>query len=218
MFAQMLFVQWKWSRDLLAFFAVACFASPLIIFWIFMPEWGVPAAQELVIAGQVIGWFCLFFALFAGGVIAQQGYGMDDRAGHVYALTLPVTRSRFLVTRSTSAFVLLAIPALAIWIGGTIAAAQVEIPPSLRTYAGSLALRAVLASWLTHACVLALRQRMGQRLKLAVLVLTGVLIAFAALLGVAPELRSVLTRVVHFLNTHPGPFGVIFGRWTLFDV
>src|SRR5215207_1653675 len=48
----------------------------------------------------------------AGVTVAWQGYGTDERVGHIYALSLPITRSRALVVRTGSAALLLVLPAL----------------------------------------------------------------------------------------------------------
>ena len=218
MFGQMLYVQWRWSRDLLAFFVVAGFAIPLLTAWIILPQLGTPAAHELIGVGGTIGWFCLGLAMLAGGSIALQGYGADDRGGHIYALSLPVTRSRFLGTRTLSAFVILALPAAAVGIGGALVAANVDMPATLESYPVALAMRVLLAAWLAHSCVFALRYAAGRRMKIiffaALLMVVGTLL----LSTVAPDVRVALSRAGHFIGSHPGPFGVLFDRWTLFDV
>lgn len=220
MFRQMLFVQWKWNRDVLAFLVVASFATPLWAFWLAARGMGanVASAQELITAGRVVGGFCLVWAVIAGGALAVQGYGMDDRAGHVYALSLPVTRTRFLVTRSVAGFALLFLPALAAWIGSLLTVSQVSVPDSIRAYPGALALRILLGAWLAHSVVFAVRYASGRRSKG---VLLGLLLAFglsAMLFGLVPEVRRVLGLVGAALSADPGPFGILFGRWSLFDV
>jgi hypothetical protein len=112
----------------------------------------------------------------------------------------------------------LTIPAVGAWFGATLAAGQVSLPPSLHSYAGSLASRALLAAWLAHACMFALRYSAGRRARAALIglvVLVGVL-SFATV--AVPSTRGVITRTGDFLISNPGPFGVLFGRWTLIDV
>ncbi len=218
MYRQLLYVQWRWSRDLLAFFTVVGFAIPLLLFWFALPYFGTPSATDLVAGGQLVGQFCLGLALLTGAVVAAQGYGLDDRVGHVYALSLPVTRLRFLTLRALAAFALLALPAAAIWIGGALTAGQVDVPPSIRAYPGALALRALLAAWLAHSCMFALRYSAGRRAKVVFFVLLVALLLAAASSVVLPASRELFTRAGNFLVSHPGPFGVFFGRWTLFDV
>ena len=168
--------------------------------------------------GQLVGQFCLGLALLTGAVVAAQGYGLDDRVGHVYALSLPVTRLRFLTLRALAAFALLALPAAAIWIGGALTAGQVDVPPSIRAYPGALALRALLAAWLAHSCMFALRYSAGRRAKVVFFVMLVALLLAAASSVVLPASRELFSRAGNFLVSHPGPFGVFFGRWTLFDV
>jgi hypothetical protein len=53
----------------------------------------------------------------------------------------------------------------------------------------------------------------------------GVLITLLLLLGslgfmsqAVPGTRTAIVRAGEFLISNPGPFGVLFGRWTLIDV
>jgi hypothetical protein len=218
MAGQVLFTQWRWNREVLAFFIIAGFAMPLLLLWIILPQLYLPSAQELMLAGRTIGLSCLIFATLAGGGLAAQGYTADDRVGHLYSLALPVTRRHFLAMRTLTACVLLALPALAVWIGSAVAAEQVKLPASLQSYAGSLALRSLLAAWLAHAAMFTLRYSAGRRAKAVFLVLVIVSVS-ATLLAIAdPTLRRVVVQIGDVLGSHPGPFGLVFDRWTLFDV
>ena len=218
MFAQTLYVQWKWNRDFLAFYTVAAFGAPLIIFWIALTYLGLTSARELVLVGGVAGVTTAVIAVVAGLTVAWQGYGVDDRAGHIYSLSLPVTRARALAVRAASAAMILVLPAIGAWVGGMLATTQVELPPMLRSYAGALAIRALLAAWLAHTCMFALRYAAGRRAKvvLATLVIAIGTLGFAT--EVVPAARETIFGVGNFLISNPGPFGVVFGRWTLIDV
>src|SRR5205085_2528282 len=90
MFAQSLYVQWKWNRDFLGFFTAVAFAAPLIILWIALPHLGLSSGRELVSIGGVIGAATAGIAVLAGLTVAWHGYGIDERAGHIYALSLPI--------------------------------------------------------------------------------------------------------------------------------
>lgn len=218
MFAQTLYVQWKWNRDFVAFYTVAAFAAPLIILWVALTYFGLTSARELVFVGGIAGVTTAVIAVVAGLTIAWQGYGVDDRAGHIYALSLPVTRSRALVVRAATAAILLVLPAVGAWLGSTLAASQVLMPPMLRSYALALAIRALLAALLAHTCMFALRYAAGRRAKVVLVtlvLLTGTL-GFAT--EAVPAARDTILRVGNFLISNPGPFGVVFGRWTLIDV
>jgi hypothetical protein len=218
MFRQVLFAQWKWSREILAFFIVAGFVIPLIVPWLILPRTGVPSARELVAIGQAIGGTTLSLVVLAGLLLALQSHGVDERAGHIYSLTLPVTRTRFLTTRTISAFILLVVPSLAIWLGGALVAGQLEIPPTLRSYAGALALRALLASWLIYAGVTAVRYSAGRRAKAVILALLVAFVVLGVLSATNAPTRSLISGLARFFLVNPGPFGVFVGRWTLIDV
>lgn len=218
MFRQMCWVQWRWSRDLLAFFVVAGFAMPLVIGWFYLGRVGDPSVRSLLMMGSTIGWWCLALSLMAGGAIAAQGYGMDDRVGHIYALSLPVTRARLLGMRALSALLLLTLPALGIWLGGVLTAGQVDLPVSLNAYAGSLALRALLAAWLAHSLVFALRYAAGRRSRVVFFGLLMLVVGAMLVSLVEPDARDMFSWLRDVLHSRPGPFGVLFGRWMLFDV
>lgn len=218
MFGQTLYAQWKWNRDFLAFYAFLGFGTPLLMFWIGPSHLGLSSARELVFVGGVIGFGIAVLSVLAGVTIAWQGYGVDERVGHIYALSLPVTRTRMLVMRVVSAALLLAIPAIGVWFGAMVALGQAALPPTLHGYAISLAARALLASWLAHACTFALRYAAGRRAALvfAVLIIGFGSLAFAS--QAVPSVRAPILRAGDFLISTPGPFGVLFGRWTLIDV
>jgi len=218
MLAQTLYLQWKWNRDFLAFFTVVAFVAPLIILWIALTHVGVSSPRELVMVGGIIGVTAGVVAVLAGLTVAWHGYGIDERAGHTYALSLPMTRLRALGLRAGAAALLLALPAMGIWIGSMLAAAKANLPPTLESYAGSLALRGLLASWLAHACMFGLRYAAGRRAKavLAALIILGGTLAFLSV--AAPALHDPIVRLGRFLIDGPGPFGILAGRWTLIDV
>jgi hypothetical protein len=218
MFAQTLYVQWKWNRDFLAFYTVAGFAAPLIILWIALTYLGFTSARELVLVGGVVGVTTAAIAVIAGLTVAWQGYGVDDRVGHIYALSLPVTRTRALALRAATAAVILLLPALGVWIGSLLAATQVSLPPMLHSYAGALAIRALLAAWLAHTCMFALRYAAGRRAKLVLATLVIMIGTLGFATEAVPAARETILNVGNFLISSPGPFGVVFGRWTLIDV
>ena len=218
MFSQTLYVQWKWNRDFLAFFTAVGFAAPLIIIWIALPHFGFTSPRELVSVGGAIGAVCGGIAAVAGMSVAWQGYNIDERGGHIYALSLPITRLRALWLRAASAAATLVLPAVGIWIGGMIAASQMNLPATLESYAGALAVRALLTSWLVHACIFALRYSAGRKTKAILGILIAAVIVVVTLAAIAPSTREQIVRLGQLISSSPGPFGVLFGRWTLIDV
>lgn len=218
MFLQTLYLQWKWNRDFLAFYTALGFAAPLVVLWIVTPHFAFAPTRELVMIGGVIGGASGVIAVLAGITVAWQGYGIDDRLGHIYALSLPVTRSRALALRAMGAAVTLALPATGIFVGGIVAARQLTVPATLDTYAGSLALRALLASWLAHSCIFALRYSAGRRAKTLLGFVVVLVIALGLAAALVPSSQQVMARLGDVLTSYPGPFGILFGRWTLIDV
>ena len=218
MFSQTLYVQWKWNRDFLAFFTAVGFAAPLIVIWIALPHMGFTSPRELVSVGGAIGGLCGGIAAVAGMSVAWQGYNVDERVGHIYALSLPISRLRALWLRAATAGVTLVVPAIGIWIGGTIAASQMNLPATLESYAGSLAIRALLTSWLVHACIFALRYSAGRKTKAILGMLIAAVTLVVAVAAIAPATREQIVHLGQLISSSPGPFGVLFGRWTLIDV
>jgi len=218
MFGQTLFVQWKWNRDFLAFYTVVAFAAPLVIFWVALPHLGLSSARELVRVGGVVGDAIAVISVCAGMTVAWQSYGVDERAGHIYTLSLPLTRTRALAMRAAAALALLTVPAMGVWVGSVLAAGHVALPASLRSYSGSLAGRALLAAWLAHACVFALRYSAGRRAKVVLFALAIGVGSLGFATEAVPGARSTIVRAAEFLISNPGPFGVFFGQWTLIDV
>jgi hypothetical protein len=218
MFRQTLYVQWKWNRDFLAFYTALAFAVPLLFLWIALPHLGFSSSRELVRVGEIIGVTVAVIAVLAGMTIAWQGYGIDERAGHIYALSLPITRTKALAIRAAAALVMLVLPAAAVWAGALLATGQVSLPATLHGYAGALAVRVLLASWLAHACMFALRYSAGRRARGALLVLVLLMSGASAVAVAAPGTRIFFSRAADFMISNPGPFGAFFGRWTLIDV
>jgi hypothetical protein len=143
---------------------------------------------------------------------------MDERVGHIYALSLPITRARALAIRAGTALGLLMLPAVGAWAGASLAIGQIALPTTLHGYAGSLAGRALLASWLAHACVFALRYSAGRRAKVVLFALIFASGSLAFATEAVPGARGTILRAGDFLISNPGPFGAFFGRWTLIDV
>ena len=96
----------------------------------------------------------------------------------------------------------------AAWIGAMLAAGQIEMPPSLHAYAGSLAAKALLTSWLAHALMFALRYCARSRSKVVLIILMFGLSGVGIATSVAPGSRGMVVRAGDFLISNPGPFGV----------
>ena len=218
MFRQMLFAQWKWSRDILLFFTITCFAVPFVVTWLIVPVMGGATPRQLVRVGESAGGALLVLSLLLGGYIAALGWTADARSGHVYALTLPVTRRRFLALRAIGASCLFMIPALATWLGGVILGSQLTLPDALDVHAAMLACRVLLAATLAHAVIFAFGYTAGDRARHYALALLLGCAALGFSMLFVPGMRDVVTRALVALFYSPGPFGLLTSGWSLIDV
>jgi hypothetical protein len=107
MFREILRTQWKWAWSVVLFCAVGAFALPLLSIQGTMTEepgtqlaiYGVSDAQIFVTTME--RWAPLYTLLAAGlGLaLAVLAWSADHRGRHVYALSLPVERWRFVLLR-----------------------------------------------------------------------------------------------------------------------
>jgi hypothetical protein len=67
----------------------------------------------------------------AGLLLSLSAWTSDHRGRHVYALSLPVARWRYVLMRYQSGLVLLLLPMLGIWLGAILATRFIHIPPGL---------------------------------------------------------------------------------------
>jgi hypothetical protein len=120
--------------------------------------------------------------------------------------------------RIVAVCLLLALVAGAVLLGGLAAMVLVDLPETLHAYPVSLALRALLCSWLVACTVIAVRATARDRIAQVVLgLLVLALFAFAMLqVGIGGE--SAAAVLWDALRSRPGPLGVLLGRWTLIDV
>src|SRR3989304_771772 len=132
MFRAILFTQWQWTRLTVLIGAVAGFAIPVL------SVGDVSAAAvdqarvgELLNVQRAWGLGYPVLATALGLVVALSAWGADHRGRHVYALSLPLPRWQYALLRLGTGLLLLAVPALAVWLGGLVASAAVIIPPGL---------------------------------------------------------------------------------------
>ena len=220
MFTAMLRAQWFWSRAILSFFLAAAFALPLgavVVTATFGSEFFYAPSMYLDV-GETVGSVTAILFCAAGIAIALQDWSADDRGRHIYALSLPIDRRRYLANRAGGALFLLALVAIALAAGGAVATMLIELPDSLGTYPVSLAARALLSAWLAYALAFAVRFGAGRRAGIAFLSLLALIVALGLLPVFAPGSREWLRDAVRGVTSHPGPLGILFGRWSFIDV
>lgn len=220
MFRAMLRAQWIWSRAMMLAFFAAGFALPVVS--VPMAQRGVLGvlpASGLVQVGQIVGLLVAITVCVASVALVLQNWSADERGRHIYALSLPIERRRYLAYRLGGGFLLLAAIALVIWLGGMAASWLLELPDSLRAYPASLALRALMAAWLVHALAFLVRFGFGLR---ANRVLAGGVIVVAVILILPvesfPGRLQWISLGARALVQPGGPLGILVSQWSFIDV
>jgi hypothetical protein len=218
MFRVMLLSHWNWSKIFLTAAVVGAFALPVLS----VQEAGTqdPSRWGLwELLRSVQSWSVWYAALAAGLglILGTSAWASDHRGGHVYALSLPIERWRYVLMRFSVGVVLLMVPVLALWIGALVASASIELPEGLRAYPTALAGRFCLASLIAYSVFFAISSGTA-RTAGYVLVVIGGLVAAQILLSTAGVHASPLIGLMHWLTSWPGPFEVFTGRWMLIDV
>jgi hypothetical protein len=219
MFRQILRAQWLAARLAVVILGVLAFAAPLLaVFW----------GGDLRSAGsdQVAYWLqgseriaalLPYLALLVGVTAGFLAWSPDHAGRHVYALSLPVSRARFVALRFGAGAVITAVPALALLAGAIVASLSVSLPEGLHAYPVQLTLRFLLASLTLYAIIFALSISTKRAQLLTAGALGGVILAdlLLAAWGVS---FSVTAETLVLLTTWPGPLSILAGAWTLFDV
>lgn len=218
MFGQVLYTQVKWSRTAVAILSVVTFALPAF-FWRMMHNgfFQTFSALEVMSGFEAFGAMLVGLSVFSGLLLVAQPWAVDSAARHVYPLSLPLPWRRYVAMRFGAGAMLLAIPAVALWLGCLLVLAIIEIPATLQGYPGTLALRYLLGSLLAYSAVFALQYLSGRRaahIVLAILVGAVVVTLAAEFSGNTQLLVSVLNRLIHW----PGPLAVYGDSWMLIDV
>lgn len=217
MFRVILYTQWKTVRLPLLPAALASFALPILSV---RAAGGDPSLVDPVglLASQAT-WSIWFPVLAAavGLLIATMAWMSDHRGGHVYALSLPLPRWKFVLLRFGAGLALLAAPAVAFWVGSLLAAGLASIPIGLQAYPNALALRFAIASLVAFAVFFAIS---AGTTRTAAYVLAGVslLVTTHVLLWAGGAEINLLERAMFWLAQGPGPLAVFSGEWMLINV
>jgi ABC-type transport system involved in multi-copper enzyme maturation permease subunit len=227
---QMLRLQWLASRWLLIPLVLICVGLPQAVLRMSLYEThgavgGAGAALPAVLLASLQSLSTLFpyVAAVTGTLVALTAWNWDHRAGHVYALALPVSRARYALLKLWAGAVLLLVPVIALWIGALVATATLPIPDGLHAYPGALGARFLFAALLVYAGVFALA---AGTVRTTLILLVAWLLFFIGGSIVVPHLESrfvidLMTppeMIAHAVRTWAGPFRVFGGSWLLIDV
>lgn len=218
MFRVMLWSQWKWSRQALAFLCLLAFALPLVTLRAAADAGGIGRWEvlRLLSALQSYGMFYPLLAGLCGLLLAFTAWQSDRRGRHVYALALPIERWRYVLLRFGAGLVLLAGPVLLVWLGALVAVARITLPQGLHGYPTLLALRFALATVVSFACFFSVVAG-SSRTAAWILGILGLVILLGMVVQALTGLNPVLW-IIDRLMIWPGPLDIFTGRWMLIDV
>ena len=223
-------VHWRASRPALLCLATLALALPILSVQgagTPVDAWGRSGGAALALVQAVEGWTPLFplLAFALGCVLGLTAWSWDHRAGHVYALSLPVPRTRYVLEKMLAGAALLSLPVGCLAVGALAATSLVEIPPELRAQPLAVTARFGLAALLAYALLFTMA---SATVRFTLALITGVVglalastLVVAFLAGtVAPELAGVSPAawVLDAVGAWPGPFSVFTGNWMLIDV
>jgi hypothetical protein len=206
--------QWKWTRGLAFLGVVIGFSLPLLSlrtaasartpggFVLTMQAWGVAYA---IVAGAL------------GLMTAIVAWGYDHRLRHVYALSLPIARWRYVLMRFGSGLATLALPVLAVLIGAEIVAHNSTVPPTLHAYPVALTLRFGFATLVAYSLFFAISSATG-RTAAYILGAIVLIVVSQVVLSSASVKVDLVSRAMDIVFAAPGLLAVFGGRWMLVDV
>jgi hypothetical protein len=231
MFRQILFLNWKASRFGLLPLLAAAFALPLLTVQGARIQGGIPESASVrgaQLLDSVSYWSAVYpiLALTVGTVLALLVWNWDHRANHVYPLSLPLSRRRYVLLKMLGGSLILLLPVVVFWFSALLAVALTDIPDGLRGYPSAITFRFLLASLLFFAVFFALA---AGTMRTAVIILIAWILllflgeVFSPLLGEIlnqPRLATfrLLSWFLDTASTWPGPFEVWAGNWMLIDV
>jgi hypothetical protein len=219
MYRQVLHALWSALRLPVVLLAVLAFAVPLLTVTYGGNLEDAPTGRvaEWLFAAQQIGVLIPGLALLVG-LLLGIGAWMHDHAGkHVYALSLPVSRGRYVWLRFAAGATLLLAPVATLGLGALIATLSVTLPSGIHAYPLQLTARFWLASLVCYAIFFAISIS-TRRAALVVLGLIGGVLLGDLLLSALGAGASVTPTVFMWLTNWPGPLSILIGRWALFDV
>jgi len=229
-FRTFLFLHWKGVRFGLVPLVLAAFGLPLLSVQGIAPDptgalGSTVEGAEMLRSLQVWLPFYPLLATLAGVTLALSAWNWDHKGGHVYALTLPLSRWRYVLLKMGAGAVLLLIPFLVFWFGCLLATAALEIPEGLRAYPTAVAVRFLLSALVMYAALFAFG---AGTLRTAVWIIVGFLVVWVAggaltdfvLRNFFPDLGgfSFMDWFARAALGWPGPFQVLTGSWMIVDV
>jgi len=217
MFRAILRSQWRWCRLVIVLGTVAGFSLPVLSLQGATRGNGAMPPDALLRLLRSWGILYPLLAALLGLLVAMAAWAPDHRGRHVHALTLPLTRWRYVLLRFGAGLAVLGLPVAAVLAGAVLATATAIIPPGLHGYAWALGLRFALAVLVAFSLFFAISggtaRTAGVILGLLALVVVGQILASTA--GLEIDLLGGLQQA---LLGWPGPLAIFSDQWMLIDV
>lgn len=216
MFKQILLTQFKWTRTTLAMITVLAFIAPAVA-WRLGGMRHAPGARAVMDGFAVVGPAVALLAILGAFMLVVQPWTIDNSSKHVYALSLPITWSKYVGMRFAAGGLTLLVPTLALWFGALLALSSIDMPSTLRAYPGTLALRFLIAALLAHAATFALQYLAGRKAGVVMLVLLMTVLLGGFVLESTGN-SALLGSMGRYLTDWPGPLAIFAADWKLVDV
>jgi hypothetical protein len=217
MFRVVLAANWRESRIAVVVLALVALALPALTLRVDRSPTDPWAAWDMLEAAGRWSPAYPVLALAAALILAAGTWWPDHRMKHVYALTLPVARWRYLLLRYAAGLSLLLAVGVVLWLSAVVATMRLTLPELLRAYPGTLTLRFCLAGLSAYTLLFALS---GLTPRMARFVVAGILVL--VILTVAGDLLSLpwdpIATVFDALLGPYSPLSVFRARWMLIDV
>ncbi|HUH06158.1 MAG TPA: hypothetical protein VML75_29415 [Kofleriaceae bacterium] len=214
MFRAIAVTQWKWTRGIVLLTTIMGFALPLLVLQ-FARRGAHP--QEFVAIMQSWAPAYAILSALTGLLVGLMAWQHDHQGRHVYALSLPIPRSRYVLLRFGSGLLFLVPTMVAVLVSALIVSASSQIPDALQAYPLAFAFRFALAAVVAYTMFFAVASSTSQTAG----VIIGVIVALVFtqyLLSITSTDVDILSPVVDFLFARPGILSIFSGRWMLVDV
>ncbi len=217
MFRAIFLTQWKWTRGVILPAACLTFALPILSMRAAERSFLEMNARTLLAALQSFGVYYGLSAALIGLLVAAMAWTPDHAGRHVYALSLPVKRWKYVALRFAAGAASLGAPALTLLVGSIVAVSTIDLPPGLQTHPIALAVRFALASLLAYGIFFAISSGTKRTAGIILAVVAALILAEIVFDMVGVPI-SPFMRLVEMLMMSPGTFGVFNNRWMLIDV
>lgn len=227
---QMLKLHWRAARWPMLPVLIAAFGLPLMAGWSTWDSADGAGTLEMMSAWSVIDgaavWGLSFPVLAAvgGAVIGLCAWTWDHKHDHIYALSLPIARWKYVAIKFGGGTVLVAATTGVFALGAGLSSMLADLPMGLRAYPGSLSIHFFVATQTAFALLFALASGTIRTATIFIGAVIALAIAGQPTLDVlggfwAPIGTIDLGQLAHsLLVENDGPLSIFSGNWMLFDV